>query len=475
MAAQAPSFDQAGVRVALDPVKGRVVYSDRAFQPGDVVFREQAFVYAPWATDVCAGCEESSRQQACHCKRTGKPRAWYSPKLNENPQQRSQLVDFMASLDGISEVDRARCILKCLALVERDANALQEVLQLTCANYDEMLEVATKLRAHAAAIFPNGFTDAQMATLIGVLNTNSHELENLGGSGLFLSACRMEHNCMPNCSFTTYGSELWMTAIQPIAPGDAMSIDYGNFFYRPTEERISSLVESYGFLCTCNACRVNPDVCRSFRCPAGCVGVVWPYPKPMNQDATQQTLEFEWKCNGCGKICSEEESDAFEDAEQNLLDEGFPESVEEVDALIQQGVFHPHHYLLFWALDTIGCDAVAQNSFQPRDGHHLASIWERIITSMNAVVPYAHHEKTIYYDNLAQVQIVLGDRTRAYEAYKQAYEISCLVSGRDCEPTHKLLKLMQNPPQNAQELRQIYAADARPQRASREDDDAMED
>ncbi|KAH7460296.1 uncharacterized protein KRP23_14664 [Phytophthora ramorum] len=59
------------------------------------------------------------------------------------------------------------------------------------------------------------FSDQQMATLIGVLSTNSHELGNRGGSGLFLSACRMEHNCLPNCSFTTFDSTLWMTAIRP--------------------------------------------------------------------------------------------------------------------------------------------------------------------------------------------------------------------------------------------------------------------
>lgn len=38
--------------------------------------------------------------------------------------------------------------------------------------------------------------------MLSVLNTNSHELEELGGSGLFPLACLMEHSCSPNCAFS---------------------------------------------------------------------------------------------------------------------------------------------------------------------------------------------------------------------------------------------------------------------------------
>lgn len=38
--------------------------------------------------------------------------------------------------------------------------------------------------------------------MLSVLNTNSHELEELGGSGLFPMACLMEHSCRPNCAFS---------------------------------------------------------------------------------------------------------------------------------------------------------------------------------------------------------------------------------------------------------------------------------
>ncbi|RQM11696.1 hypothetical protein DD237_004291 [Peronospora effusa] len=479
MAATAPTFDVCGVRVAHDPVKGKVVYSERNFQPGHVIFSEQAFVAASWSTDLCGGCEElrsaatvassnasTGSRHRCHCERTGVSKIMYSPRLQDNVGRRNVVVNIMKTIDGIEEVDRARCILKCLAIYERDANALNEVMGLTCVGQQRATNAAVQLRRQLPDIFPTGFSDKQMATLIGVLNTNSHELENLGGSGLFLSACRMEHNCMPNCSFTTFDSTLWMTAIRPIALGDALSIDYGNFFYRPTPERQESLLASYGFMCKCEACMVMPDPTRAVRCLSGncSKGIMLPCPVQTSSSIEQSHLQFEWHCQTCGKIADAEENTRILAAEQKLMEDGFPESLDEVDAIVHCNVLHEHHYLLFWALDNIGCEAAATTSFQvevqvAKHRRMLAQVWERIIACMNVVVPTAHHEKTIYYDNLAQVQVVLGDLVAASHAYARAHEISCIVSGTDCFPTRKLQRLMKKPPQTAEELQKVYAAE----------------
>jgi hypothetical protein len=58
-------------------------------------------------------------------------------------------------------------------------------------------------------ILPGKVSDQDAATILGVLNTNSHELGEWGGSGLYMKALLMEHDCRPNCSFTTHGS--WWT------------------------------------------------------------------------------------------------------------------------------------------------------------------------------------------------------------------------------------------------------------------------
>ncbi|CAI5726789.1 unnamed protein product [Peronospora destructor] len=200
MAATAPTFDVCGA-LAQDPVTGKVVFSERDFQPGHVIFSEQAFVAASWSTHLCGGCEElrsaatlassnasTDSRHRCYCERTGASKTIYSPRLQDNVGRRNVVVNIMKTIDGIEKVDRARCILKCLAIYEHDANALNEVMGLTCVGQQRATNAAFQLRRQLPDIFPTGFSDKQMATLIG-LNTNSHELENLGGSGLFLSAC----------------------------------------------------------------------------------------------------------------------------------------------------------------------------------------------------------------------------------------------------------------------------------------------
>lgn len=476
MAAPAPNFDACGARVAHHPTKGRVVVSDRAFAPGDVIFRERAFVSASWNTDLCGSCEEprSDGSRLCACDRGAPPQPMYSSKLQASIGRRNVVVGVMSSIDGIAEVDRARCVLKCLAMVESDPHALDEVLSLSWAGQDRALQAATQLRRQVPEIFPAGFSDLQMATLLGVLNTNSHELEHVGGSGLFLAACRMEHDCAPNCSFTTFGDTLWMTAIRPVAPGDALSIDYGNFFYRPTHERQTSLFESYGFVCHCDTCIRQPDASRAFQCPACAGGVVLPVPTPpAGPLAAPEALQFEFGCSGCGRASTPEDRARYVQAENELLEMGFPQSLEEVDAVVAQGALHERHYLLFWALDTIGCEAAELNAFLTDAEHRqaLAQVWERIIALMNVVVLGVHHEKTIYYDNLAQVQVVLGNEAAARAAYAKAVEVASIVSGRDCEPTRKLVKLMENPPRDAIELRRVYDEDAKLRRRPDRDDD----
>ncbi|TMW65073.1 hypothetical protein Poli38472_009240 [Pythium oligandrum] len=476
MAAVAPTFDACGVHIVEDPAKGKVVISDRSFEAGQVIFVEDAFVYASWSTNVCDGCEEDKDDEnaPCHCDRTGSPKEMYTPALQKDAVRRDEIVQTMRELEGIGEVDRARCILKCLAMFERDPKSLDEVFECACANVDRCDEEATELRNLVPEIYPPGFTNEQMATLIGVFNTNAHELENLGGSGLFLSACRMEHNCSPNCSFTTYDDKLWMTAIRPIKEGEALSIDYGNFFYRPTEERMTSLFETYGFVCTCETCTVQPDTCRSFKCtsPSCTDGAIWPYPRKSEQPIEDpEELEYDWKCGDCGHVPTDEEVDSFEAAEQELLENDLPETVDGVDEYVKTSPLHKRHYLLFWALDAIGCEAAALSSVaeEEEDQKQLAEVWKRIIEYMNVVVPYAHHEKTIYYDNLAQVQVVLGNLNGARDAYRQAYDISCIVSGAECEPTLKLKNLSENPPTTAEEVRKLYANVKR--REDEEDDD----
>ena len=96
---------------------------------------------------------------------------------------------------------------------------------------------------------PEVVKEEEAARLLAVLNTNSHELGEWGGSGFFPLACLCEHSCAPNCAFNASGTELYVTAVRQVKKGAALSIDYCDAAFEPAAARRAHLLEDYGFEC----------------------------------------------------------------------------------------------------------------------------------------------------------------------------------------------------------------------------------
>ena len=281
-----------GSEVYVDQVegKGRILRAARSFSTGEVLFREKALVYASWELDLCVSCDVSHPElDEMECPMVV---SLFGESITS---QLSEIVDFLVELDAVGEVDRARMLLKCIALVHSNPTALDELLSFCFVNLDKCTQAAQLLQCNFPDLFTKTLTVSKIATLLAILNTNSHELEHLQGSGLFPTACMMEHACLPSCNFTTYGDELWITAIQPIEPNEALSIDYGNFFYRPTSQRQEMLKQSYGFDCICHGCTQAPDRTRAFVCRACPEGVMCYFQElfdSMDKDHCSMSLSF---------------------------------------------------------------------------------------------------------------------------------------------------------------------------------------
>lgn len=118
---------------------------------------------------------------------------------------------------------------------------------------------------------------------------------------------------------------------EAIHEGDALSIDYGNFFYQPTSHRQEELQESYEFVCACPGCTTEPDLCRAFQCPSkACQGLVCPIGKGQ--------LLSEWACLTCKRSVTTKERKAFLAAEEEL-EESPLESAEEINEVCAPGWF----------------------------------------------------------------------------------------------------------------------------------------
>lgn len=418
------------VSIVQDAAKGRCLVARRAFSVGEPLYTETAF--------VIASCKDLPQHQCFNYAFQA-----FKPRELEALQE---MTFFLADLSRVGSVDTARNLLELLALYRlRAANELEQsgdmaekfalFGDLTAANLDECVSNMRQFRRRYPTMVPKSVTDAAAGALLGILNTNQVEVESeLCGSGLFVGTAVAEHDCSPNASYSTAGSELTMTAIRPIAPGERVSIDYGNYYYDCTPERIASLYESYNFICTCHTCVAAPDRKRAFVCrrccqnpattqysllspaPDGvpfdyCHGVVTPVGctaqlGTASDGATTLVVNpLRWVCGTCGSQSAAEEVARFEAAEAwaqalrhgegegegssssasgaatDTMDEGDDDNEDEespppltfaqLQQIVSAGVLHPSHHIVFWSLADLSMQEVEQSRTAGTDAARL--------------------------------------------------------------------------------------------------------
>ena len=490
--------------------KGRILIAKMDFRPGDVILREKPFANGSWSEYHCTECLKPHKPTGCALFK-----AKYPPSLRSNIEA---LEEAFADEEMIGELDRARLFIKCMFMYHftRDAPAFQEFLTLTTVNEQECLECIENLRkrkvVQASQIFPPNMPSVDAARILSILNCNSHEIEHIG-SGIFLRASMMEHDCMPNCNFVTERDEINVVCIKPIKAGEPMSIDYSHAVYKPTAVRQEEHKEAYGFICTCAMCTTLPDRARVFYCPQGVRNVLAGKPQPAaNSHVTPDTCHAglvcpaglgdkleHWKCLNCGYNLTEGEVNVCLDAEKRHPappevddDEESEEvvyelagmkirDVEDIGAILSENIMHEAHHVVFWSMmalafrltkrasaisvPTIGKGRnskkdkeKAQKAQQSRTElcNKAAMVWQRVIAAADIGLPGYHPNKVNYLDHLAQVKVLAKDIVAANELWKQAYEMSIIVNGAHTLNTLQLRKLYKHTPRTVEAMQFHY-------------------
>jgi hypothetical protein len=403
--------------------------------------------------------------------------------------------------------------------------------------------------------------------LLSILNTNSHELTDVRGSGVFLRASLMEHSCFPNCNFSTTKRDMQIIALRPIQPGDNLSIDYGDGWYRPVSARRAALLKSHGFRCFCAACTSRADKSRAFTCPTvdaqgnKCPGVVYPVgeddksaeskswaalvesgaaflqeqtaaARKAGADApllpvqsvpsTYPSLQYNpWSCNLCRSVLTaeqialcqrrekeaakalreyadepdedeegqgaggfdfgggkrggggdedamsgddDEEEEGEEDGEEEDEDDEnadeIPPPQEIIARLTGQAApaLHPSHHLIFWSLEFYARSCSSDSDFAA-DAVPLFSHLLSLLTSyLSPEYSSGHDALMVYYDYLAQVQVVTGAIDAARQSFASALAVSQRVNGASHHSTRELTALLADVPTSADELAERYAS-----------------
>jgi hypothetical protein len=282
------------VEVKDSTSKGRIMVATQNIAVGDLIFCEEPLIYASWHDHLCIECDLPHSSSECEVVRKFYPQS-VAEQINE-------IIECLSNLAAIGEKDRARLFLKCLTRIESQGVASSPLLaalsSLSAVHLNKSLACMREIRGSRIlwGVLNSSLTDDILARILSVLNTNSHELPTYGGSGVYLLASRMEHNCRPNCTFTPVGTTVRVYAIEPIPAGHALSIDYlSSDVYRPTSERQAKLQESYDFQCTCDACTILPDAARLFVCPRRKC-------KKQFAPVGAGLLPEDWKCTACGFV-----------------------------------------------------------------------------------------------------------------------------------------------------------------------------
>lgn len=438
-----------GFRIQDTPDMGRVCVSQRNFDVGTVIFHERSLVCASDRLSRCYMCGTASGSE----HPPGCAKAMRRFGLNEKlMSELDQKCASISQYEGFNTIDRARVWSKCMIMSQRGlAHSLAPLAELTAANLARCRASVEKVHDLHPDLLPADMSIEEAARILAVLNTNSHQLEELDGSGLFLMACLVQHNCNPNCSFTTHGDHLWLTAIKPIALGDRLSIDYGNNYYSPVLERVSDLRATYEFECKCASCTSMPDKARCFKCPkVNCEGKVCPI----------GLGDGYWVCLDCQHRCTPQQIERFKSQEAEFgvaLEQRGVAGLDELDELLAEvDVVHPHHFMVFWILSDLA-KICAGNISACKEGH-AETVLMRVIEALNHTVPTYHHEKVVFLDSLAQTRVVAENIAGAREAWQAAYEMSVKVSGVNTLPTLAIRNLVTDTPCSIQEMVARYNA-----------------
>lgn len=144
-----------------------------------------------------------------------------------------------------------------------------KIMALFCPSDDKLINLPEYNKIyHYAQIMQRRYPDFDVEiflklSFIARFNATQYKMKY---SAIFETHARINHSCAPNAIFSA-GS---VKAIANIAPGDAICISYlsNELLISSTRVRQRQLFGTYLFVCQCQRCSCQIDLCRVMMCPS---------------------------------------------------------------------------------------------------------------------------------------------------------------------------------------------------------------
>ena len=201
-----------------------------------------------------------------------------------------------------------------------------------------------------------------------------------------------------------------LTAVRPIAAGEAVTIAYLPTAYCSTNDRRAALRDRYNFECCCRWCEAEPDLARAFRCPQ-CPrneGVVCPV-----GDGSRIS---EWSCLQCGHRPQADAVDAMLDAEKRLRTVKADKHAG-LAKLLGDPLLHYTHSLVFRKIDEW-----SERAWRAQDANLCLECIDVLKRCVSRVLDDGDPARAQIFEFCGQVQHALGNAHTARHEYFVAHQ-----------------------------------------------------
>ncbi|XP_067627112.1 SET domain-containing protein SmydA-8 [Eurosta solidaginis] len=330
-------------RIAKDNVLGRYLKATRNIKAGSVIFAEMPTIVGPkWyltereeqvAVMPCVGCFTPCRMGVHHCPKCRWPTC--SPNCGglDNPNLHApECIILMlgpgpASCDPCSLIDYYRSdalvVLKCLLLQRQNPKKWAELMDMQSHEEERVgselhndaekrivsylqrnfLQRLRSVEQKQKEKYLQEYDTKVLHRICGIIETNYMCINLPTGielSGVYYTACMMEHACQPNCFFRfdqRNGFKISIIAGREIANDEHLIIMYSNMLWG-TQMRQEHLAMTKHFLCKCERCRDPSELGTNFSAML-CMGDEGKRCDGIQLPKDPLDIKSDWACNKC--------------------------------------------------------------------------------------------------------------------------------------------------------------------------------
>ncbi|KAI4367111.1 hypothetical protein MLD38_022882 [Melastoma candidum] len=431
-----------GLGVSILPGKGRCLFAaSRDFYPGEVIMRQDPYVYVPGNSDGesrCDRCLCSGKLSKCSACQV----AWYCGSSCQKSDWNMHRLECKAL--AMVDKDKRKFVTPSLRLMLKlyIRRRLQQdkVIPATVWDNHRLVEA---LVAHMSELEEKQLVlYAQMANLVNLilqwpdidireitesfskLSCNAHticdsELRPLG-TGLYPVIAIINHSCAPNSVLVFDERTAVVRAVQHISKGSEVFISYIETA-ASTATRRKALKEQYFFDCLCIRCAKmgTPDdikesaILEGYRCQdSRCFGFL-----------LRDSENEEFMCQECGQARSKEEMGKIAGEEKDMLEEASTRSNHALSIFkkienLQEELYHPFSVILLRTREKIIKILMDQEDWTEALGYCRLTI-----STYERAYPGFHPLLGLQYYTCGKIEWLLGESDDAIKSLSKAVDI----------------------------------------------------